>query len=159
MTTTSDPKAPHGFPGDDDYEPGDEYADVDEFLTGSAPSVKFPAVGSFVKGTVVKATMGVQRTPQGELRTFPDGNPRRQIIVTLQTDEKLDADDDGTRRLFIKGSMTQELRRACKANNVKGLRPGDALTVTYAEDGQPTQPGLNPPKLFTVDLDPAGAGS
>lgn len=156
MAKTETTPEPHGFPGDDDYVAVPDTDDVDTFLGAPPPAVTWPTVGTFVRGVVLDRQMGVQRTPQGETRTWADGEERRQVIITLQTDERADDDDDGRRRLFVKGHMVKAMRDECRRVKQSSPRPGDALTVTYTEDGKAAGVGLNPPKLFAVQLTPLG---
>lgn len=133
-----------------DQEDPEGYDDIDALLGASVPSVAWPEVGTTVTGVILDMQKGIQRDPNGVVRTFDDGTPRPQIIITLQTKLHEDDDDDGRRRLFVKGQMTKVFREAMKACNVRGPRVGGALTVTYKEDGKQETPGLNPPKVFTV---------
>jgi len=133
----------------DDEDP-EGYDDIDGLLGASVLSVAWPDKGATVTGRILDMQKGIQRDPNGVVRTFDDGTPRPQIIITLQTKLHEDDDDDGRRRLFVKGQMTKAFREAMKANKVKGPRVGGTLTVTYTEDGKQEIPGLNPPKVFTV---------
>jgi len=151
------PKAPEtepvGFPGDDDYD-DKGYADADSLLGAPVVSATFPEIGASVGGTILDVTTGDQRDPDGKVRTFENGDVRRQVIVTLQTEDKEADDDDGRRRLFIKGGMMLSVRRALREIKAPGLRPGGVLAVTYTGDGEQKQKGMNPPKLFAVEYTP-----
>lgn len=129
-------------------------AAIEGFLSSSgAPAAKFPSIGTVVKGTIVTADMAQQTDMKTQApKTWPDGKPMMQIIVTLSTEERDSSidDDDGTRRVFIKGGMLNALREALKVAGVKGLEVGGTLAIKYTEDGQRTQPGFNPPKKYTA---------
>lgn len=143
-----------GFPGDEDYVEGDNYDELDGLLGTSVPSVRFPEVGTTVEGTILDMTTATQRNPQGVVQTWDDGSPRKQAILTLQTDEHVDEEDDGRRRLFVKGAtMPKAFREAVRAARVPGPRPGGRVRVTYASDGE-ARSGLNPPKVFEVSYTP-----
>lgn len=126
---------------------------IEGFLSSSgAPAAKFPSIGTVVKGTIISAEMAQQTDMDGKLKTWEDGKPRQQIIVTLHTEERdpsLD-EDDGTRRVFIKGGMLSALREALKAAEAKGIDVGGTLAVKYTADGVPTQRGFNPPKIYVA---------
>jgi hypothetical protein len=153
-----EPKAPVGFPGDDDYEAGDaDWAGADSFLAPVVPAISWPEIGASVTGIVVSAEVAQQTDLDGAPKTFEGGDIRMQLIVTLQTDLVEDDDDDGLRRVFVKGAMVRPFRAEMKRNKVRGLRPGGRLTVTYREDGEVTKRGFNPPKLFDVAYEAPGS--
>lgn len=131
----------------------------DEFLFGSAaPTVKFDTPGVTVTGRIVDRKVNQQTDfKTGELLTWPSGDPRMQLIVTLQTDQRDPSvdDDDGRRRLFVKGKrLTEAVRDAVKAAGVKKLEDGGTLTVTYVRDGVPENKGISPPKEYTASYQP-----
>ena len=127
------------------------YADVNDFLNQSgAPAAKFPEIGTTVKGTVIAAEVKQQTDMDtGQPLTWDNGDPRMQLIVTLQTDERDPDlnDDDGTRRLFAKGNMLTAIKAAVKKANAR-LEPGGTLVVKYSGDGEQKKRGFNPPKLY-----------
>ena len=103
-----------------------------------------------MKGTIEAAQLSQQTDMDGKPKTWDDGNPRMQVVVTLSTDERdssLD-DDDGTRRVFIKGQMLTALKDALKKAGARNLDVGGTLAVKYVEDGQPTKAGFNAPKVY-----------
>lgn len=151
MSNATQAREPHGFPGDDDYDEG-AYADADALLGALAPAVSWPEIGTTVVGTVLDVVVTDQRDPDGTVRTFDNGDVRRQVVLTLATNDKVDDDDDGERRLFVKGMMPKAFREAAKKAKVRAVRPGDVVTVTYTADGEAKGKGLNPPKLFTVEI-------
>ena len=150
METTM--KEATGFPGDADYDPGDDadYDDADSLLGRPVPSCAFPAIGTAFDGVIIDVATGTQRDPKGNVKTFASGEVRRQVILTIQTKLHDDDDDDGRRRLFVKGQMMGAFREAMKKANAPGPRPGGRVSVKYASDGEKTDPRLNAPKQFTV---------
>lgn len=143
--------------------------DANQFLLSSGvPSAKFPHVGATVKGTVLDFRVEQARDFDTKtLRTWDDGNPVMQLVVTLQTDER-DPDkeaDDGSRALYALGQMLKAVRDAVRPHG--GLAQGGTLAVRYTGDGEPSRRGLNPPKQYRaeyhpparrVDLDAATSG-
>jgi hypothetical protein len=122
-------------------------------MGGGATSAKFEAPGDTTSGTITEAPEVRQQTDiqSGEPVFWPSGDPKMQLIVTLQTTLRDDADDDGKRRIYVKGkSLTEAVREAVKKTGARGLETGGTLTVTYTGDGQATQRGFNPPKLYTA---------
>lgn len=126
---------------------------VEEILSGGgAPAAKFPTPGTTIKGTISDAIRSQQTDLDGKPKTWDDGNPRMQLVITVQTDERdssLD-DDDGVRRIFVKGQMLSALKEALKKASVKTIEVGGTIAVQYAKDGDPTKVGFNAPKVYVV---------
>lgn len=128
---------------------------ADDFLMGgSTPSAKFPTIGTTVGGEITtQPTVEQQRDfTTGELKFWDDGKPQMQMVVTLATAERDPAnpEDDGTRRLYVKGQMKNAVAQAVKAAGGRGLEVGGRLAVTYSSDGQKSNPRFNAPKQFTA---------
>ena len=126
-----------------------------DLLAGGAPAAKFPTIGTTVKGTVLKAEVTQQTDfDSGEPKFWDDGKPMLQIVLTIQTDER-DPDivnDEGERRLFIKGQMLQAFRTALRAVGARDITPGDMIAVQYVGDGEAKRRGLRPPKQYAVQV-------
>lgn len=124
---------------------------VEDFLsTGGAPVAKFPTPGTTVKGTVESAVVSQQTDIDGTPKTWDDGNPRMQIVVTLQTDERTLDDDDGKRRVFVKGQMLTALKDALRVAGAKSPEVGGTLAIQYKEDGEQKRAGFNAPKIYVA---------
>lgn len=127
---------------------------ADQFLMGGgAASAKFKEYGDTVTGTIAEAPEVSQRTDpkDGSPQFWKSGDPMMQLIVTLQTTLRDDADDDGKRRIYVKGkSLTEAVREAVKKTGARGLEIGGTLTVTYVADGPQPNKALDPPKLYTA---------
>lgn len=126
----------------------------DLLLAGGAKTVKFPTVGTTVKGTITALEQRQATDINGNPETWDSGEPKMQIIVTLDTDERdpdVD-DDDGSRRLFVKGNLFAELRKAVKASGQR-LAIGGVIEAKYHADGEAKR-GLSAPKLFKVRYTP-----
>lgn len=131
----------------------------DILMGGGVPSAKFENVGDSVAGSIDDEPQAAQQTDftTGEPLTWPNGDPRMQVVVTLATDQRDPGvkDDDGIRKLYIKGkSMTGAVRDAIRKAGAKGLERGGQLTVTYTGDGVAERRGINPPKLYTAAYAP-----
>lgn len=127
--------------------------DIEGFLNASgAPAAKFPTIGTTVKGTVTGAEVKQQTDLDGKPKSWDDGNPRMQLVVTLATEERDPeiADDDGSRRLFIKGAMLKAVREAIKTAGARTIETGGTLAVKYTGDGDAPRPGFSPPKLYVA---------
>ncbi|MFI6160368.1 hypothetical protein ACIA59_10510 [Micromonospora haikouensis] len=66
-----------------------------------------------------------------ELDFWPSGDPKMQIVVTLQTDQRdpSNEQDDGKRRLHISPRMMGPVREAVQRVGAKGLEIGGRLAV------------------------------
>lgn len=143
--------------------------DPDTFLMGSkSRSAKFESIGDIVQGTIATIPEVTQQTDleTGKPVTWDDGNPKMQLVVTLQTDLRDidDEDDDGIRKLYVKGSKKPESKSlhaavlaAVLTTGAKGLEVGGKLAVKYTGNGVSKTRGFNPPKQYTATYQPAAA--
>ena len=133
--------------------------DVNDFLfQAGGKSFKFGKIGDVVKGEVVGAEIRQQTSLEGELLTWQDGSPRKQLVISLQTDERNDDDDDGIRTIYAKGgkfdigkgegqSMRDAIAEALRQEGASRLEIGDELAVCYTGDSVPKR-GYSPAKLY-----------
>jgi len=132
--------------------------DANSFLMQTGvPSAKFPTVGTTVTGTIVREPELQQQTDfdTGEPLTWPDGRPRMQVRVILQTDERDPQipGDNGERAIYIKGNLQKAVAQAVRAAGANRLEVGGKLSVTYSSDGV-AQGRKNPPKLYSAKYEP-----
>jgi hypothetical protein len=135
---------------------------ADDFLMGGGvPSAKFPSVGTTVSGRITeRPTVEQQRNYEDDKPKFwDDGKPMMQLVVTISTNERdpENPEDDGTRRLYVKGYMKTAVAGAVRQAGARGLEVGGVLSVTYSGDGEKKNPKFNAPKLFTAQYTPAAA--
>ncbi|QAX95607.1 hypothetical protein I5H03_gp039 [Mycobacterium phage Nibb] len=133
------------------------------FLGGGGPaSAKFKSHGDVVGGVIAVEPESRQQTDldTNEPLTWKDGSPRMQLVVTLQTDltDPDVEDDDGMRRVFVKGEMRKAVQKAVIAAGAKGLDVGGELTLTYVGDGE-KKGHLTPPKLYSATYKKPAAGA
>lgn len=128
----------------------------DFLLSGGVPAAKFPAIGTTVKGTIVSSEVTQQTDyATGAPKTYDDGSPMKQVVITLQTDER-DATvdgDEGLRKLYVRGQMTAALRDALRQAQAK-LEIGGTLAVQYSSDKPSEKRGFNPMKVYTAQYRP-----
>lgn len=136
--------------------------DVNDFLmSGGIPAFAFENIGDEVEGTVVGALLRQQTDFEtGEPVTWPDGNPKMQLIIDLETalrdPEK--SYDDGVRRIYAKSNLLTAVREAVRAGGGQLLN-GGWLKATHDRVGTPPKKGLQAPKLFKCEYKaPAAAG-
>lgn len=138
---------------------------ADDFLMGGggAPSAKFPIPGTVLSGRITeRPTVEQQRDiKDGSKKFWNDGNPMMQLVVTVQTDERdpQSEDDDGRRRLFVKGQLKNAIADAVRTAGARGLEVGGTLTVTYTHDGVASQRGFSAPKQYTAQYVAAAANA
>ncbi|AEL19708.1 hypothetical protein SEA_EDUGATOR_58 [Mycobacterium phage Edugator] len=112
-----------------------------QFLAGGgAPTAKFPnqAYGTVNGGRIIAEPVVEQQRDYdtGKPLTYEDGNPKLQMVVTIQTDlrDPSISDDDGKRRLFVRSGMRAAVQKAVQAAGVDYLAVGGDLQVTYTHD-------------------------
>ena len=136
---------------------------ADDFFGDSSKSARFDTIGQTISGTITH--IGEQRQ-QTEFRTdgqpgaplfWPDGSPRLQLPVTIQTDlrDPSDSFDDGKRTLYVKGEMKKAIGAALRTAGAK-MAVGGTLSVTFS-GGEPTK-GF-PKKLYTATYTPPAPGA
>lgn len=127
---------------------------VNAMLAGAGgKAAAFPEVGTVVRGVILAADIRDQtEMGTGEIKTYADGNPMKQLVITLQTAlrDADDEDDDGTRRLYARGAMIAAIRKVTP----DGLRLGGTLAVKYTGNGVAAQKGWNPPKEYRAQYEP-----
>jgi hypothetical protein len=119
----------------------------DPFMQDSGPklpTVKFDAVGTTVTGLVTQVAKKEDRDMSGELRTWPDGNPKHVFVFTLNTDA-------GEVSLWARGQMVTAIREAATAAKVETI-VGTRLSVKYTENGE-AKKGQHPPKLYKAKVE------
>jgi hypothetical protein len=114
---------------------------ANDLLMGGSKAYKFENLGDTVIGTIIDEPKVVQMTKHGttDLDFWPSGDPKMQIVVTIQTDlrEAGNAADDGKRRLYIPPRMMGPVREAIQRTGAKGLAIGGRIAVRwYAGSGQ-----------------------
>lgn len=106
----------------------------------------------------------------GDLLTWPDGNPKWQYRVDLQTELREAPDDDGMRSIYLKFRSKKVVVAAVKQAGATRLERGGRLALTYTSDdhSQPhrrvqdctpqCQPGKGyPPKNYAAQYAPPAA--
>jgi len=91
-------------------------------------------------GPRLEAAKSVQRkkynpgkTDDGALLFWDDGKPQWQLVVHIQTDQRVEEDDDGIRAIFVFGQLKKAVTDALKQAGVKKLEIGGHLYVKFTE--------------------------
>lgn len=130
---------------------------ANDFLMGGggAPSAKFPAIGTSFTGRITEQPTVEQQKDftTGNPKFWDDGNPAMQLVVTIQTEQRDPAveNDDGKRRLYVKGQLKTAVQEAVRNSGARGLEVGGHLAVTYTQDGEVKRAGFNAPKIFRAE--------
>lgn len=140
--------------------------DPNDFLmAGGSKAAKFEAVGDRIEGEVIAAEVRQQTDPEGTPKTWSNGDPVMQLVITLKTDMRDGDDDDGERRIYAKGgnyeaasgkgtSMLVAIRDAIKKAGASKIEVGGNLTVAHSGLGKKTQAAYSAPKLYVAKYDP-----
>lgn len=135
-------------------------SDSADFLLGSGSrSAKFDAPGDSVTGTVATEPEVRDQTDiqTGRVLTWDNGDTRKQLVVTLDTDQRDpdDPEDDGRRSLYVKGSkqrgsqsLHDAVATAVRNAGASGLTVGGELTVRFTGEEPSQTKGFNPRKLY-----------
>ncbi|MFD6094556.1 hypothetical protein ACFWGN_20790 [Oerskovia sp. NPDC060338] len=133
---------------------------ADEFLLGGSSGKsafgKNDPIGTTITGTIVSTEVRQQTDiATGELLTWDNGDPRMQLVVALQTDERISEDDEGVRAVYVKGSkafgsksLHDAVRAAVQDAGAKGIEPGGALTVSLIGTEPSKTRGFSDRKLW-----------
>ncbi len=122
-------------------------------MGGGAKSAKFDQLNVPVVGTIVEEpkVQQMKKYQSEEMDFWPSGDPKMQIIVTVQTDQREDDDDDGRRILFIPPRMMPPVRDAIAKTGAKGLAVGGRIAVSWVSG---TGQGKGNPKVYAAEYQP-----
>ncbi|OIU88633.1 hypothetical protein [Microbacterium sp. AR7-10] len=126
----------------------------------SSKGVKFTNVGDSITGTVVGATTERQQTKFGtqEPDFWPNGDPKMQILVNLQTTLREDGNDDGERTLYVASkNMKKAIGDAIRASGASDVAAGGQLTVTFIGNDPNSKNPANPAKLYQAQYTPGAS--
>jgi hypothetical protein len=115
--------------------------------------------GTTVAGLVISQELTVQKDPKTGKPKMRQGNPIRQLEVVILTGWQTDPDDDGARKLFVRGNLQKALRAAILAAGDDDLRIGARLTIQYTGTGQAFNADYAPPKLYKAKYEPPNDAS
>lgn len=139
-----------------------------DMLEGGKRSIKFvqkdangfdqhAPVGTSYTGLIVGdlRTAPVTNFETKQPETWPDGRPKMQLVLDLQTDERdpEDPTDDGVRTLYVKNQMLAAFQQGIAPTKHLGrIGEGTRITVTLA--GYKNTGKGNPQKLYQITVGP-----
>ena len=124
-------------------------------------------VGDKIAGIIKLVERRQQRDfTTGDPLEWSDGSPRMLTYIEIETDERLDEDDDGVRALYAKGgnyevasgsgaALERAIVDAVKLAGAKSIDEGATLQVVHTGLAKPTTRGYQPAKLYTAKYTPA----
>lgn len=130
--------------------PVQEVWDPDEWMSGGQKTraAKFGAVnegqspvpGSVEGGVVISKKMIQQtvynpadQTLHGKPKFYDSGKPMLQMVIRVQTNQRLDEDDDGIRAIYVKGQMKAVVQKALADVGAPNVEIGGELKVRFVE--------------------------
>lgn len=132
--------------------------DPNDLLSGkSIPSISFKdaKVGDSFTGIIAELeTAQVRNYESGEPEFWEDGNPKLQIVVTLDTDYAANADDDGQRKVYLFGQKLQAAKTAIKEAGIEKLEKGSTFTITYSGTKPSSNKKYNDVKIYGITIVP-----
>lgn len=120
---------------------------MDDFLTtsNSLPAVSFRDVGDRAEGTITNTRKLEDRDMDGELRTWPNGDPKHVWVFDLDTAE-------GAVAVWVRGNMVTAIKEAAAKAKVSSMI-GAKLTIEHHALGEPAKKGYNAPKLYRAKME------
>lgn len=136
--------------------------DTSGFFGGGA-SISWDDKKGYVKGTprggqiIDKKITNQTKLGTNEIIKWENGDPRKQMELTLQTAERADPQDDGRRRMFIKGDLPRATKAAMKPHGVNDVEIGGWFYAAWVSEKPASRPGYNDAKVFNAVYAPPGA--
>lgn len=128
--------------------------DPNALLMGSGGrSAKFEKEGDVLIGLIERVeTRQMTEIGSGTLRTWPDGNPRMQLVIQVQTDWQSDEEDDGLRNLYvpIPSQMQKAIADAVRKVGEHGLGRNGKLGIKFVRTEEPKTRGFSGQKIYTA---------
>lgn len=131
------------------------------FIMSDEPKVirsaftKHDEPGTTVAGLVLAQELTAQTDQKTrKAKTTANGRTLKQLEVVILTGWQTDPDDDGRRKLFVKGNLRSAIKKAIVAAGDNDLRNGSRLTVTYTGLGAAANPDYSAPRLYRAKYEP-----
>lgn len=109
---------------------------IADALASGGTYLKWEHPGTTYTGIITDVTMRQSRKYEStDLDTWDDGTPKMQVVLTIATDyrDQAQQDDDGTRMISINlwSGQKKALVAACKAAGVTEPQTGQRFTATH----------------------------
>ena len=142
--------------------------EFDDLMAGGdgIPSATLDDAHPTVKGRITaKAVTDARVYGTNEVKTWPSGDPIKQIVITLATDERDPRvpDDDGKRKVYAEqdsrpGSKMAAIREAMRAAGAKTIEVGGILAIAYTGP-DPESTAQIKRKLYRAQYQPPAAAA
>ena len=124
-------------------------------MGGGGKSAAFKVAGDAITGVIVSMEERQQTDfDSGKPLEWDDGSKKMQLVISILTEESVDEDDDGMRRLYVKGNLQRAIREAVIKSGKRTVSDGAILTVTYIGDDVPTRKGMSGAKKYVAVYEP-----
>lgn len=134
-------------------------------MSGGIRAEKYDHIGAVQGGTILSAKEDYEYEMElqngkwvrtGEIRKWKNSNePKKQLVITVQTDLRDDESDDGRRFMFFDSYRMPVLREAVQKSGGKGLAIG--ATIAKRWDSGSGNPG--DPKVYSVGYTAPAVGA
>lgn len=139
--------------------------DVNDLLAEGAkvPAAKFESIGDAVAGTIAEVDARqclVYGTTDLDWWDTAKTEPKMQVVITLQTDQR-DAsieDDDGRRRVYAK-KPSKMLTAIATALGGRRLEVGGRLAVKFTDEEPHKNPAFNAIKGYAAAYEPPASNA
>jgi hypothetical protein len=108
------------------------------------PALKFENVNDTHTGRVVEVKKLEDRDPDGNVKTWPNGDTRFVFVFTVENNGEFG-------NIWARGNMVKAIREAAQAAGLSTMI-GANLTVKYSGDGEKKK-GFNAPKLYKAKVE------
>lgn len=129
---------------------------------GGGKTVTFNDKGVVFKGVLMEDPVERDQIDPAtkEVKTYKDGNVRRQWVFKFQTEERdpADPEDKGVRNLWAKHQAILAIRESLKSQGLSRMRIGGTLEIAWTGQIAPDRPGVHPTKTFTARYTEPPAG-
>ena len=153
----------------DEFTNSNPFADIDSALHGGSKSFfnLHSEPGDTVTGTIAKVDVKqVTNYKTKEPEFFPSGDPKKQVILTLQTSLREDADDDGKRSVYIplwggkKAALADAMRAAGMKEASTALALGNTFTARFVgEERKHGKDGSYTEKIYEYAIQAASTAA
>lgn len=153
----------------DEFTNSNPFADIDSALHGGSKSFfnLHSEPGDTVTGTIAKVDVKqVTNYKTKEPEFFPSGDPKKQVILTLQTSLREDADDDGKRSVYIplwgrkKAALADAMRAAGMKEASTALALGNTFTARFVgEERKRGKDGSYTEKIYEYAIQAASTAA
>lgn len=153
----------------DEFTTPNPFADIDSALHGGSKSFfnLHSEPGDTVTGTIAKVDVKqVTNYKTKEPEFFPSGDPKKQVILTLQTSLREDADDDGKRSVYIplwggkKAALADAMRAAGMKEASTALALGNTFTARFVgEERKHGKDGSYTEKIYEYAIQAASTAA